>query len=63
MSEWRSVLESTDESKLSQFVPNKGETTWAEIIGLINTHNAYHAGQVLALRKLHGNWDAANGVS
>jgi len=63
MTEWRSALESADESKLAELVPNKGETTWAEIIGLINTHNSYHAGQILVLRKLHGNWDAAQGVS
>ena len=63
MSEWRSLIEAADESILAELVPNKGDTTWAEIIGLINTHNAYHGGQILVLRKLHGNWDPQKGVS
>lgn len=63
MSEWRRLLESAEEAKLAELVPNKGETTWAETIGLINTHNAYHAGQILVLRKLNGNWNPQKGVS
>ena len=63
MTEWRSLIESADESKLAELVPNKGDTTWAEIIGLINTHNAYHAGQILVMRKLQGDWDPQKGVS
>lgn len=63
MTEWRRLLESADESKFSESVPNKGETTWAEIVGLINTHNAYHGGQILLLRKLQGSWDPKQGVA
>jgi hypothetical protein len=63
MTEWLSLIERADESKFGEIVPNKGDTTWAEIIGLMNTHNAYHAGQLLVLRKLHGNWDPKKGVS
>lgn len=63
MTEWRTLIENADESKLAQLVPNKGDTTWAEIIGLINTHNAYHAGQILVMRKLQGDWDPQKGVS
>lgn len=63
MTEWRELLLSADESKFSEAVPTKGETTWAEIVGLINTHNAYHGGQILLMRKLHGSWDPAKGVS
>jgi len=63
MKEWRGLIESAEEVKFSEPVPNKGETTWAELIGLINTHNAYHGGQILLMRKLHGSWDPAQGVS
>lgn len=63
MAEWKTLIESSDEAKLNELVPDRDGTTWAEIISLINTHNAYHAGQILVLRKLHGNWDASKGVS
>ena len=63
MTEWLAVLELTDKSKFSVLVPGKDDTTWAELVGLISTHNAYHAGQILLLRKLHGTWDPQHGVS
>lgn len=63
MTEWRSLLEGADEARLAETVPGKDGTTWADLIGLINTHNAYHAGQILVLRKMHGNWDRSKGVS
>ena len=63
MTEWLAALELTDKSKLAELVPNKEDTTWAELVGLISTHNAYHAGQILLLRKLHGTWDPQHGVS
>ncbi|MEP6937737.1 MAG: hypothetical protein ABI871_06680, partial [Chthoniobacterales bacterium] len=28
----------------------------------ISTHNAYHTGQILYVRKLQGSWNPANGV-
>jgi len=28
----------------------------------ISTHNAYHTGQIIFVRKLHGNWDPEKGV-
>lgn len=63
MREWRTLLEMADESRFREAVPNKNGTTWAELIGHINTHNAYHAGQMLLIRKLHGSWDPQKGVS
>ena len=63
MTEWLAALELTDKSKFAELVPNKEDTTWAELVGLISTHNAYHAGQILLLRKLHGTWDPQHGVS
>jgi len=63
MTEWLAALELTDKSKFAELVPNKDDTTWAELVGLISTHNAYHAGQILLLRKLHGTWDPQHGVS
>lgn len=63
MTEWRTWIGASDESKLTEHVPNKGDTTWAELIGHINTHNAYHAGQMLVMLKLQGAWNPTRGVS
>ena len=63
MSEWRNLLEEADDAKLVQAVSVKNKSPWAEIIGLINTHNAHHGGQIVLIRKLQGSWDAKKGVS
>lgn len=36
---------------------------WKETIGHLTTHNAYHVGQIVLLRKLQGNWDKTKGIS
>jgi uncharacterized damage-inducible protein DinB len=63
MSGWRNALESADESKFGQAVSAENQSTWAEVVGLINTHNSHHGGQIVILRKLQKSWDAAKGVS
>ncbi len=35
---------------------------WAEIAGHIITHNAYHIGQIVLIRKLQNSWNATDGV-
>ena len=35
---------------------------WAPTLGRIATHNAYHTGQILSLRKMQGAWDPEKGV-
>jgi hypothetical protein len=46
-------VEKMSEEKLAQAAPT---------IGHISTHNAYHTGQILYVRKLQGSWNPANGV-
>ena len=46
-------VEKVDEKTLEQSAP---------ILSHIATHNAYHVGQMIYVRKLHGVWNAANGV-
>lgn len=53
MQQWETAIRTADESKLSQWYPT---------LANINTHNAYHTGQILYIRKLAGNWDASKGV-
>jgi uncharacterized damage-inducible protein DinB len=53
LADWESAVESADDAKLAQN---------ASLIAVIGAHNAYHVGQILYVRKLHGVWDPAKGV-
>jgi hypothetical protein len=50
---WEQAIEAADEKKLE---------AWYEIIGHISTHNAYHTGQIVYIRKIQGSWNPAKGV-
>jgi hypothetical protein len=50
---WVKAIEDADEAKLEK---------WYEIIAHISTHNAYHTGQIVYIRKLQGSWNPAKGV-
>lgn len=47
------AVEGSDDSKLQ---------SWYSAIAHIGTHNAYHTGQMIYIRKLQGSWDASKGV-
>jgi|SRR5579859_4089175 len=51
--EWEQAITQADEGKLQ---------SWYGTLANICTHNAYHTGQILYVRKLAGNWDASKGV-
>jgi uncharacterized damage-inducible protein DinB len=53
LTEWEKAVEGADENKLK---------TWASAIEHIGTHNAYHTGQIIYIRRLQGSWDPAKGV-
>ncbi|HLH04741.1 MAG TPA: DinB family protein [Bryobacteraceae bacterium] len=53
MKAWEQAVENADEATL---------TKNASLVAHIGTHNAYHVGQILYIRKLQGSWDPANGV-
>jgi DinB superfamily len=53
LSEWEKAIASSDEEKLK---------SWYENIANISTHNAYHTGQIIYVRKLQGSWDPRKGV-
>lgn len=63
MNGWREAMRTADEDRFSQPVSAENDATWASVISDVNTHTAYHTGQILLLRKLHGTWDPLNGVS
>ena len=53
MNELEKWLETADEAKLKES---------AQVITHISTHNAYHIGQIIYVRKEQGTWDPKNGV-
>lgn len=50
---WEKAVANADDAKL---------TKWASTISHVATHNAYHVGQILYVRKLQGNWNPDKGV-
>jgi uncharacterized damage-inducible protein DinB len=63
ISEFRSLLEAAEESKFAEPVLGNESFKWFESIADLNAHNAYHAGQILLIRKLEGSWNPEKGVS
>lgn len=53
MSDLEKWIETADEAKLKES---------AQTFTHISTHNAYHIGQIIYVRKEQGSWDPANGV-
>jgi uncharacterized damage-inducible protein DinB len=53
MTDWEQAVEAADDAKVS---------LWASTIAHIGTHNAYHIGQMVYVRKLQGVWDPDKGV-
>ncbi len=53
MTDLEKLVESADEQKLA---------VWAPTIANICTHNAYHVGQIVYVRKLQGSWNPEKGV-
>ena len=53
MNDLEKFVETADDKKLE---------TWASEIAHIGTHNAYHVGQMIFVRKLQGSWNPEKGV-
>ena len=63
LNEFRELIAAADDSKFEHTVSTENPVTWAPLISNINAHNAHHAGQIVLLRKLQGNWQRDKGVS
>ncbi len=64
---WNKTVHDLDEvmKQLESLVEHATEAqlaVWAPTLADISTHNAYHTGQILYVRKLQGSWDSKNGV-
>lgn len=52
----------TDLEKLVESASDQQLAKWAPTLGNICTHNAYHVGQIVYVRKLQGSWNPEKGV-
>jgi uncharacterized damage-inducible protein DinB len=52
----------TDLEALVQSAPDAKLAEWSPTIANISTHNAYHIGEIVMVRKEQGAWDASRGV-
>ncbi|MEP7269212.1 MAG: hypothetical protein ABI844_16445 [Saprospiraceae bacterium] len=48
--------------KLVETAPATKLSEWASVTAHIGTHNAYHTGQILYIRKEQKSWDPEKGV-
>ena len=53
MTDWEVAVSNADDQKLADN---------ASLIAHVGAHNAYHVGQIVYVRKLHGVWDPSKGV-
>jgi hypothetical protein len=53
LTEWEKAIAAADDAKLQK---------WYDTIAHIGTHNAYHIGQIIYIRKMKGWWNDAKGV-
>ena len=56
LEEWKSLVTTASEEKLTSLSSKDREDSWYLLLSNINIHNSYHIGQIITLRKQHGNW-------
>ena len=66
--QWADIVNQLDQvmTDLEKFVETADDqqlAKWANTIGNLCTHNAYHTGQIVYVRKLQGTWNPDKGVS
>ena len=64
---WNETVQQLDKvmTDLEKFVESADEATLAKnasTLAHIGTHNAYHIGQIIYIRRLQGSWNPENGV-
>jgi phage-related protein len=65
--QWAAIVQRLDQvmtniEKVVETADEKQLQMWAPEIARIGTHNAYHIGQMVFVRKLQGSWDPAKGI-
>ncbi|HLV87694.1 MAG TPA: DinB family protein [Candidatus Sulfotelmatobacter sp.] len=65
--QWSDIVKQLDQvmtgyEKLVESATDQQLAAWAVTIGNVCTHNAYHVGQIVYVRKLQGSWNPDKGV-
>ena len=63
LTKWENEIENASFEKLDQPAKKNETEPWALYIAAVNTHIAYHTGQIVTLRKLQGSWNPEQGVN
>lgn len=50
--DWNKALEESDEHKLEKPIPTYFNAPWWGVVSNVCTHNAYHVGQIMLLKKM-----------
>jgi hypothetical protein len=53
LTDWEKAIESADDAKIKE---------WASGIAHVGSHNAYHIGEIVMIRKEQGSWNPEKGV-
>jgi uncharacterized damage-inducible protein DinB len=57
LANWQQAINEADESKLYESIPNfPVDAIWWRALSNLCTHNAYHIGQILYIRKAQDSW-------
>lgn len=57
LSSWEQIIQDSTESKLHEQIPTFPEDAiWWEALSNLCTHNTYHIGQIIYIRKAQGSW-------
>jgi uncharacterized damage-inducible protein DinB len=64
---WKETVQKLDDvltslEKLVEGADDAKVQEWASEVAHIGTHNAYHTGQIITVRRLQGSWDTGKGV-
>ncbi|MEQ7051941.1 DinB family protein [Paenibacillus alvei] len=62
LDQWKQELTSSSESKMEEPARPGSDEPWESTLINMNAHIAYHAGQIVYLRKLQGVWDSQLGA-
>jgi uncharacterized damage-inducible protein DinB len=62
LSDWESLVKKADDSVLAGEAFKGYGASWYEVLAQTTTHNAYHIGQILYVRKQQGVWNPDRGV-
>lgn len=57
MNAWRKELLACEDAKMDEALSFDPDCTWWEALSCLTTHNTYHLGQMIMIRKQQGSWN------